>query len=276
MFPVLFKIGPISIYSFGLMMGIGFLVASYILTKELKRKGIDPNIGSTITLFALIFGIVGSKVLYLLENWNEFMQDRSTAFSPGGLTWYGGLILATLAIFVYTKKKKFQFLTICDASAPALMLGYGIARLGCHLAGDGDYGMPTDLPWATVYAKGTYPPSIAFQDFPEVIQQYGVNGIVPDTTPVHPAPVYEFFLSVLVFIVLWKLRKNTYVSGRLFTIYLILSSCARLLVEFIRINPRILLDLTEAQIISSIIIIIALVSMLMLSKRKHVQISSSQ
>ena len=89
MYPVLFKIGPISVYSFGLMMGAGFLVASYVLTKELRRKGIDPNHGSTITLLSLVFGIAGSKLLFLIENWNEFIQQPMNAFSPGGLTWYG-------------------------------------------------------------------------------------------------------------------------------------------------------------------------------------------
>ena len=177
MYPVLFKIGPFSIYSFGLMMGLGFLTASYILTKELRRKGLDANLGNTITLFALIFGIAGSKMLFLFENWEEFVRDPMNAFSPGGLTWYGGLILATAVIYVYTRRKNLPFWKICDAAAPGLMLGYGIARIGCHLAGDGDYGVPTDLPWATVYAKGTYPPSVAFRDFPEIVHKYGVNGV---------------------------------------------------------------------------------------------------
>jgi len=266
-YPVLFKIGPISIYSFGLMMGLGFLTASYILTKELRRKEMDPNLGNTITLLALIFGIVGSKVLFLLENWSDFSRDPSIAFSPGGLTWYGGLILATVVIFYYTRKRGLPFLKICDASAPALMLGYGVARIGCHLAGDGDYGMPSDLPWATVYAKGTYPPSIAFRDFPDIVQKYGVNGVVPDTIPVHPAPLYEFIMAVLLFTLLWKLRKRAYPDGKLFMIYLLLSGAARFLVEFIRVNPRILMGLSEAQLIALSMIVIGIFGISALSKK---------
>src|ERR1041385_3787485 len=106
MYPRLFTIGPFTVYSYGLMLGIGFILACMLLTKELKRKGLDQNLGSTITLLALIFGIAGSKILYLIESWEYFVRDPvGMAFSPGGLTWYGGLILATLAILIYTRKK---------------------------------------------------------------------------------------------------------------------------------------------------------------------------
>ena len=173
MCPRLLQVGPFTIYSFGLMLGIGFITASLLLTRELTRKGFDPNLGSTITLLAVIFGIAGSKILYLFESWSDFVRDPvGMAFSPGGLTWYGGFILATLAIMLFARRRKIPFLKICDAAAPGLMLGYGIARIGCHLSGDGDYGMPTNLPWAAVYSKGTYPPSAAFRDFPDIVAKY--------------------------------------------------------------------------------------------------------
>ncbi len=268
MYPRLFTIGPFTVYSYGLMLGIGFLTASWLFTKELKRKGLDPNLGNTITLFALVFGIAGSKILYLIESWNFFIRDPfGMAFSPGGLTWYGGLILATIVIMMYTRKKKIPFLKICDATAPGIMLAYGIGRIGCHLAGDGDYGIPTNLPWATVYANGTYPPSAAFRDFPEIVQKYGVNGIVPDTIPVHPAPLYEFIMSVILFSLLWKFRTKISIDGKLFMLFLIFTGAARLLVEFIRINPRILFGLSEAQLISIILIIIGSAGMLMMKNR---------
>lgn len=252
MCPRIVQIGPFTIYSFGLMLGIGFIVASYLLTKELQRKGFDPNLGSTVTLFAVVFGIAGSKLLYLLESWGEFIQDPiGMAFSPAGLTWYGGFILATGAIVIYARKKRISFLKICDAAAPGLMLGYGVARIGCHLAGDGDYGMPTTLPWAAVYSNGTYPPSIAFRDFPEIVARYGVNGVVPDDIPVHPTPIYEFLASVALFALLWRLRRSSYPDGKLFMIYLMCAGGLRFLVEFLRINPRILFDLSEAQLISA-------------------------
>ncbi len=251
MCPRLVQLGPLTIYSYGLMLGIGFIVASILVTRELIRKGFDPNLGNTITLLAVVFGIAGAKLLYLVESWWEFVQDPiGMTFSPGGLTWYGGFVLATLAIMVYAQKKKIPFFKICDAATPGLMLGYGVARIGCHLSGDGDYGMPTSLPWAAVYSKGTYPPSVAFRDFPDVVAKYGVNGVVPDTLPVHPTPVYEFLLASALFAILWRLRRNNYPDGRLFMLYFMFFGAARFAIEFIRINPRILFGLSEAQLLS--------------------------
>ena len=260
MHPKLFTIGPFTVYSFGLMMGIGFIAASVLLSRELRRKGLDPNLGGTITILAVVFGIAGSKILYLIESWEYFVRAPiEMAFSPGGLTWYGGLALATFAIWIYTRIKKVPFLVICDSTAPGLMLGYGIARIGCHLAGDGDYGMPTSLPWGTVYSQGTYPPSAAFREFPEIVRQYGVNGVVPDTIPVHPAPVYEFLMGAALFAVLWRLRLKPWPTGLLFMVYLMMAGAARLLVEFIRLNPRIALGLSEAQLISILMILLGII-----------------
>ena len=268
MYPRLFSIGPFTIYSYGLMLGIGFIAANYVLNRELKRKKIDPNIGSTVTLFAILFGIAGSKILYLIENWSSFVAAPvSMAFSPGGLTWYGGFLLATFAIMLYIRKKKIPFLIICDAAAPGIMIAYGIARLGCHLAGDGDYGVPTDLPWACVYSNGTYPPSLAFRDFPEIVEKYGVNGVVPDNIPVHPAPVYEFIYGILLFILLWKVRERFTKEGQLFMLYLMLSGAARFFVEIIRVNPKILFGLTEAQLIAMVLFLAGAVGMKLISGR---------
>ena len=280
MYPRLFTIGPLTIYSYGLMLGIGFILASYLLTKELQRKQVgfdssldDPKkgaamLGSTLTLLAVIFGIAGSKILYLIENWKYFVRDPlGMAFSPGGLTWYGGFILATLAILIYTRRKRISFLMTADAVAPGLMLGYGVARIGCHLAGDGDYGMPTTLPWGTIYSNGTYPPSLAFKDFPEIVQKYGVNGVVPDSIPVHPAPVYEFIIAIILFSLLWRLRKNHYPTGTMFMFYLMLSGIARFFVEFIRLNPRLLFGVSEAQLIAVIMIAAGLVGRQVISRQ---------
>jgi phosphatidylglycerol:prolipoprotein diacylglycerol transferase len=268
-YPELLKIGPFTVYSFGLMMGVGFIVASFLLTKELTRKRFDASLGSTITLFALVFGVIGSKLLYLIENWSLFIAaPLKMAFSPGGLTWYGGFILATLTIWQYTKKKKVPFLAVCDAASPALALGYGIARIGCHLAGDGDYGMPTDLPWASSYSKGTYPPSAAFRDFPDVVAKYGVDGVVPDDILVHPAPLYETLLGIIIFVILWRLRTKFTVNGKLFMLYLILSGIARFGVEFIRLNERILFGLSEAQLIAVVLILMGAAGLSRLSQRQ--------
>ena len=254
MYPELFKIGPFTVYSYGLMLGIAFIVASYILTKEIERRKMDPNIATEVTLIAIIFGIIGAKLFHLFENWEAFINNPlHMAFSPGGLTFHGGLILVIIAVFIYSKRKKIPFLTIADLAAPSLALAYGIGRIGCHLAGDGDYGIPTSLPWGTNYENGTVPPSVMFRGS-EIAQGFP-GGIVPDNTPLHPTPIYEFLIMVIIFFILWKLRKKEWPDGKLFSIYLMLAGLERLMIEFIRLNPRILFGLSEAQLISVILII---------------------
>jgi len=112
MHPRLFEIGPFTVYSYGLMLGISFIIASVLLTSELKRKKLDPELGSTITLIALFGGVAGSKILFLIEEWSYFVADPfGMAFSPGGLTWYGGFILVAWLIYLYARKKNIQFFT---------------------------------------------------------------------------------------------------------------------------------------------------------------------
>lgn len=147
MIPELFKIGPLTVYSYGLMLGIAFIVASYLLTIEFERKKLNKNFATEITLIAIIFGIVGSKIFSVLESWDDFIADPiGMIFNPGGLTFYGGLLLAIAAIWIYVRKKKIPFAYVADATAPSLAIAYGIGRIGCHLSGDGDYGIPTTLP----------------------------------------------------------------------------------------------------------------------------------
>ncbi len=269
MIPVLFEIGAIKIYSYGLMLGIGFLLGSYILSRELKRRNLDPNMANAITMISVIFGISGAKVLYLLEHWSQFMRDPfGMAFSAGGLVWYGGFIIGMTAIVVYVRSRKAPIMKVWDCLAVALILAYGVARLGCHFSGDGDYGFPTDLPWGTNYEKGTYPPSRAFAIFPEITSQYS-DGVVPDNTPCHPTPVYEMLLGVTGFIVLRKLRNKPWPDGKLFSVYLMLSSVFRFSVEFLRLNPRFLLGLSEAQLIAIGLFLLGAIMFLRLGRKQQ-------
>lgn len=264
MIPKLFQIGPIPIYSYGLMLGISFIVASILFSREIRRKKFGENVAVNITFIALIGGIVGAKLLYVIEDWASIMSQpvnrvfsTEGIFSPAGLTWYGGLILATFLIFLYVRSKKIPFLKICDAAAPSLAIGYGIARIGCHLSGDGDYGVPISefaswVPWGTDYSKGTLPPSVAFRGT-DIAQKFG--GVVPNNLLCHPTPIYELILGIIIFAFLWMKRKSIKKDGKLFFMYLIFSGVARFFIEFIRINPRILFGLSEAQIISLLLII---------------------
>lgn len=250
MCPVLFEVGPFTLYSYGLMLAIGFLAASWIMSIDYGRRGLHKDLAGTITLIALISGVVGAKLLYVLEHWDHFRADPGILISPGGLSYFGGFLLATASIWWYARRKGLSFLTIADGTVPGLMLGYGIARLGCHFAGDGDYGFPTDLPWATDYSRGTMPPSEAFRNFPEITSQFP-GGLVPDTTLCHPTPVYEFLLCTVLFGVLWNLRTRISTPGGMFMIYLVLAGLERFAIEFLRINPRVYAGLTQYQLFAA-------------------------
>ncbi|MCX6160516.1 MAG: prolipoprotein diacylglyceryl transferase [Ignavibacteriae bacterium] len=241
MYPKLFEIGPVPVYSYGLMLGLAFLAANYLVTKELKRYRIDENVGLSITFISIIAGLLGSKLFYIIEEWNfgkggtllsYFRAD--VLFSPSGLTFYGGLILAFVIIWIYCKRKNLYILLILDALAPATILGYGIARIGCHLSGDGCYGIPVN---GTVWEFLGYSYS---------------KGIVPthQGVLVHPTSLYELAACVLLFAVLWGIRKKMKYMGQLFFIYLVFNGLERFLIEFIRLNPIVFSFFTQAQIIS--------------------------
>jgi phosphatidylglycerol---prolipoprotein diacylglyceryl transferase len=257
MHPILFKIGPFTVYSYGVMLVTAFLVGYYFFTGEVKRKKLDENIAIDITIIAVFCGIAGSKLLFIIENLDEFFFNPvRIAFSTGGFTFLGGLVLSFIASWIYIRKRKFNFLQAADAVAPSLIITYGIGRIGCHLAGDGDYGIPTNLPWGMNYENGMVPPTHLFNG-----TEYAVSfphNIFPNNTPLHPTPIYEFLASILIFLILWKFRKSGWRDGKIVMLYFILSSLSRFLVEFIRLNPRILWGLSEAQIIAAIIFMVGI------------------
>jgi phosphatidylglycerol:prolipoprotein diacylglycerol transferase len=294
MIPILFELGSIKVYSYGLMLGIGFLLGSFALAGEFRRRGIDPAMANTITVLAVVFGIGGAKILFLLEEWNDFIRDPvGMAFSPGGLTWYGGFILAMGVVFGYIRHKKVSFLKVWDCLGIALMLGYGVGRLGCHFSGDGDYGTPTTLPWGTIYAQGIAKPSVMLQDYfdrnpdQRAAWNYDSLRVIPAgvdrlnhrftrfdaITPLHPAPVYECILGILGFIALRQLNRRRWPDGKLFMIYLMLSSVFRFLIETIRLNPKIFAGLTEAQLFAVVIFLLGLGGMLFLDSRVSAETS---
>lgn len=257
MYPVLFKIGPFTVYSFGVMLGLAVIVSTFVLYKEAKRKNLDIYFTLEVVLLTILSEIAGGKILFIIEHWSKFLEEPMIiGMSPEGSTFYGGFILGIIVFYIYLKRKKIPFLFAADIVAVALPIAYGLGRIGCHLAGDGDYGIPTNLPWGTNYENGVMPPSAMFRNT-EIARSYP-NGIVPDNTLLHPTPVYEFIAAMIIFFILWRYRKHGWIAGRLFMLYLILSSLSRFLVEFIRLNPRILFGLSEAQLISIVLFVVGL------------------
>jgi phosphatidylglycerol:prolipoprotein diacylglycerol transferase len=233
MYPVLLRLGPITIYSYGVMMALGFLAAGWVLSKELQRQGKDPNFSSTLVLWAAVGGMLGARVLFILDQWPAFITHPwDFLFTGSGFIWYGGLIGGVVAVTLCIQRHGLSWLEVMDAVAPTLALGHGIGRIGCHLAGDGDWGPPTTLPWGVAY-----PRAIVGWDFPPGVR-------------VHPAPLYETIAYLLIFAVLWNRRATPHQAGALFWGYLVLSGIARFLLEFVRVNPPLAFGLSQAQLIS--------------------------
>ncbi|MBI3769286.1 MAG: prolipoprotein diacylglyceryl transferase [Deltaproteobacteria bacterium] len=249
MHPVIFSLGPITVYSFGVMLALGFLAAGNVLGRELERKGIDPELASSMVLWAAVGGLGGSRLLSIAEDWQGFVaHPLSFVFTGAGFVFYGGLLGGFLTVSIFIRSRGLSWLRVSDSIAPGLAIGQAIGRIGCLLAGDGDWGMPTTLPWGMRYPNAI----IGWESW------IRANGLPLDVR-VHPAPIYETLGYGAVFVVLWSMRRSHQPDGMILWWYLLLSGTVRFLVEFVRINPKISLGLTEAQWISLGLIAIATV-----------------
>ncbi|MFQ5851070.1 MAG: prolipoprotein diacylglyceryl transferase [Candidatus Binatia bacterium] len=246
MYPVLFKIGPLTIYSYGTLMALAALAAGWVVWSELKRYHYNPEIAPTMVIAAAVGGLISARLFFIFEAWTDFVQaPLNFIFIGAGFTWYGGLFGGALAVSWVVKRGGIPWLQAADISAPALAIAYGVGRIGCHIAGDGDWGVVSDVPWAVAYRN-----AIVGWVHPLTGMPY------PPGVRVHPTPIYELIQALAIFAILWWLRKKRYPHGTIFWIYLILAGMARLVVEFWRVNPIIGLGMTQAQWISMILILI--------------------
>jgi phosphatidylglycerol:prolipoprotein diacylglycerol transferase len=237
MLPVLFQIGPFTVYSFGALMALAAVVGGWLVWLELKRYGYNPEISSTIVFAGAVGGLLGARVLFILEEWSSFIRHPwEFIFSGAGFTWYGGVIGGVLAATWVVRREGIPWLKAADICAPALAIAYGIGRIGCHVSGDGDWGIETTVPWGVAYTNAI------------IGWVHPLTGVpYPPGTRVHPTPIYEFLQSLVIFVILWSIRKKDYPAGTIFWLYLILSGVARFTVEFWRVNPPLALGLSEAQ-----------------------------
>ena len=222
------------------------------------------RIGDMIML-AAVFGILGAKIFTWIEDIPAFLSDPVGALlSFSGLTFYGGLICAALALVYYAYRKQIPVGRLIDATAPALIIGYGIGRLGCHFSGDGDWGIPNLNPkpfawlpdWIWAYA---YPNNVVAQGIPieGCVGKY--CNVLPE--PVYPTSVYEFIFSLGIFLTLAALRRSIRIPGILFGIYLILNGLERYSIEIVRVNDRYdwALGMSQAQIIAVSLMLLGVV-----------------
>lgn len=246
MYPVLFQIGPVTIYTLGLLWALGAFAGLWVLQLELKRHRYDPEIAGSAVFASAITGLVGARLLFILEEWQGFFDaPLQFIFSGSGFSWYGGLIGGALATAWVFRKHNVPLAKAADMSAPALALAYGIGRIGCFLAGDATWGKISDVPWAMAF-----PNAVAGWADPVTGAPY------PPGVRVHPTQLYELIQSLFVFAILWALRKRNYPPGTIFYLYLILAGSMRFIVEYWRANPVVGLGLTEYQWISMGLIIL--------------------
>jgi len=255
-------LGPLTLPTFGMMVATAMACAYFVLRADILRRGIAPdNAAAAATAeafiaFPCLAGIAGAKLYHELQTPREFLaHPLQHMLSQYGFAWFGGLLAGFAAYAWLAWMRRIPLLEMLDAGSPAAALGYGIGRIGCFLSGDGDYGIPTSLPWG--------------MSFP--------NGLVPTTDRVHPTPLYELIVACAIAWWLWRLgarqiaarssssaksgakdRATTGAAanpalqisaprGAVFAAYLILTGVARFLVEFIRINPRSFLGMSNAQ-----------------------------
>lgn len=249
MVPVLLDLGPITIYSFGALLALAFLMGGYVVSLELDRKGMNPEHAWTILFWAAVGGLVGAR-LWVVTYDPEGFLDRPVAFllSGSGFIWYGGLAGGFIAVSLWILRRGLAWGQVVDATAPSLALAHAIGRVGCQVSGDGDWGVPTSLPWGMSYPDAV----IGWEAWTRA------NGLPPDVR-VHPAPVYETLLYAGVFLVLWSVRTKPLRDGSMLWLYLLMSSIARFVVEFVRVEPVVAVGLTQAQWIAVVLVGLSLV-----------------
>ena len=267
MWPIILHIGPLTIYSFGAMVAIACLTGSWLLEREMTRRGLPGELAVSMAIWATFIGFVTSSVWYYVQQhfWELLAHPLDTLLASvaalgdrfatadgnllqrlgamlgglgSGFVWYGGLIGGTLTVTWFIYRYHLPWLVTVDCAAPALALAHAIGRVGCLLSGDGDWGTVTTVPWAMAY--------------PDAI----IGWPYPPGVRVHPTPIYEMIAYTGVFAILWSMRKRPHPDGTIFWWYLVLAGAARFVVEFFRINPPAGLGLSAAQWFSLLVIAI--------------------
>jgi phosphatidylglycerol:prolipoprotein diacylglycerol transferase len=228
MYPVLFRIGEFEVTSFGVLVAIGALVGLWILNRELARSGL-PSDALDAAIAGVVGGLAGAKLLWVAEHFGE-EPLLDLLLSRGGMSWFGGFAGGVLAGLAVMQWKRLPKMAVFAAAAPALAVGHAIGRIGCFLVGD-DYGRPSNLPWAVAFPQG----------------------LPPTTVPVHPTQLYEAAalvpLAILLFRWRCQRRRDAFVLGG----YLMFAGAIRFLIEFVRVNDRVVGPLTVAHVASLLV-----------------------
>jgi len=264
---------PLPIPMFGLFVATAMLVAAQCLRIELERlqragqidvpAEILKDTVSNLTVIAMLSGVAGARIFHIFENLDEFWIDpMRMIWSTAGLSIFGGLIMGTLACLLYISWRKLPLRPFLDSAAPAMMLGYAIGRIGCQVAGDGDWGIVANM----ALKPGWLPTALWAQTY-----ENNVVGVVIAGAGVYPTPLYEVVMASACFGILWMLRKHPFQGGWLFAAYMLLAGVERLLIEQIRINPVLNffgIHATQAQLIAVVLMLLGSFGLILLSRRR--------
>lgn len=239
MFPIILKLGPITIRTYGLLVSIGLFVSLKYIIHNAKKSGIDEDSIFDLVLYSVVAGLVGARLTYVLFNMPFYWQHPADIFKvwEGGLVYYGGLVFGSAAALVFVRfHAGIKLLSLADIIAPALVLGHFFGRLGCFFAGC-CYGRQAELPWAVRFSNP--------------------HALAPLNVSLHPVQLYEAVGNLIIFFVLHYYNKRKHLTGYTFAFYLIFYGIMRFMLEFVRGDERggFLLGFSPGQIISFIAVI---------------------
>lgn len=249
-YPLVFRLGPLSITGFGIMMMLAFVLSGWAIQLELRRRGLDEEYAADVVIGAVLGGLIGAKLWYVV-------LTGESPFSRGGFVWYGGFLGGVSGVIFNSWRRRVPIAFTADLVAPALTLGYAIGRVGCFLVGD-DYGLPSTLPWAVKFPYGLPATTVAN------LRQLHIE-FPPGTDPlqvvaVQPTQVYETALMLLATAWLWKHRDHRHATGWLFGCYMVIAGLERFAIEFVRAkDDRVLHGFTIAQVMSVGLVLIGAV-----------------
>jgi len=248
-YPILFQIGNFAIHSYGFIVALSFFIGLWLSVREAERNGLNPQVIHEFALYALLGGIIGARIYFVLFSDPAFYLKNPSqilAVWRGGIGVIGSLAGGLLAGVWYCRKKNLSLGRLADILAPGIPLAQSVGQLACLLNGD-SYGKPTNLPWAITY---TDPRSFA-----------------PLKVPLHPIEIYEMVAYFLVFLLVWKTRKKYKIDGFAFLTYLVGYGVARFSVEFFRGNPAIFAwGVPAAQVFSAAMILASVAGFYLLGK----------
>ena len=251
-YPFKFLLGPLTITGYGLMMMVAFLMAGWAIQLDLRQRRMNEDYAADIVFAAVVGGIIGAKVWYVL-----LTGEWDALFRRGGFVWYGGFLGGVAGVLLNGWRKGIPARWTMELTAAPLALGYALGRVGCFLVND-DYGVPSSLPWAMKFPDGLPPTRVA--DLQQQLHVTFPPGPNPtDLVAVQPTQLYETALMMLAFWVLWRLRDHRHATGWRFGVYLVLAGAERFLVEFVRAkDDRLLGPFTLAQATSVLLVVVGI------------------